>query len=105
MSDDSAPKTAPRPELTDDGEFLLKVRSGSSAPALASAISHGVYDSRKVILRAVGAGAVNQAVKALAIAQSYVGTRGLVLSFRPGFVTVKMPDREVSGIVFRVFVE
>jgi len=88
----------------DGEEFVLRVKNSSSAPSLAAAISHGVYDSKKVVHRAVGAGAVNQAVKAIAIAQSYVGQRGLVLSCRPGFVTVQMPDREVSGIVFYVFV-
>jgi stage V sporulation protein S len=92
-----------KPEITDN-EMILRVKNSSSAPKLAAAISHGVYDSKKVVLRAVGAGAVNQAVKAIAIAQSYVGQRGLVLSCRPGFVTVQMPDREVSGIVFYVFV-
>lgn len=89
----------------DPNELVLKVKSGSSAPSLAAAISHGVYDGKRVVLRAVGAGAVNQAVKALAIAQSYVGPRGVVLSNRPGFVTVQMPDREVSAIIFKVIAE
>lgn len=88
-----------------DDELLLKVRGSANTRELAAAISHGVYDNRKVTLRAVGAGAVNQAVKALAVAQSLVGHRGLVLSVRPGFVTVKMPDGDVSAIVLRVRVE
>lgn len=81
----------------------LRVKSSSSASKLASAIAHGIYDNDKVVLRAIGAGAINQAVKAIAIATQFVAIRGLVLACRPGFVTVQMPDREVSAITFHVF--
>lgn len=86
------------------GETVLRVKGSSSATALASAISHGVYDGKQVVLRAIGAGAVNQAVKATAIAQQYVGARGLVLSWRAGFATVQMSDGEVTAIVLRCIV-
>lgn len=84
-------------------EKILRVKGSSSATALASAISYGVYDGRTIILRAIGAAAVNQAVKAVAIAQSYIGARGLTLSMRPGFTDVNMPDGVVTAMVFRVF--
>jgi stage V sporulation protein S len=90
-------------------DTVLRVKGDSSATSLASAISHGIYDGKTVVLRAIGAGAVNQAVKAVAIAQSYVGARGLTLSMRPGFTDVYMPDLAVPGktvrttaMVFRV---
>jgi stage V sporulation protein S len=90
-------------------DTVLRVKGDSSATSLASAISHGIYDGKKVVLRAIGAGAVNQAVKAVAIAQSYVGARGLTLSMRPGFTDVYMPDLDAPGktvrttaMVFRV---
>lgn len=90
----------------DEPETLLRVSGGTSAHDLAAAISHGVYDSKRVVLRAIGAGAVNQAVKAVAIAQSYVGSRGLVLSVRPGFTAVVMPDgTETTAIILRVFAD
>jgi stage V sporulation protein S len=73
-------------------EVLLKVKSSSPASSLASAISHGVYDGKRVTLRAIGAGAVNQAVKAVAIAGSFVAPRGLSLTVRPGFTTVTLGD-------------
>lgn len=85
-------------------ETLLKVKSSSSAPNLASAIANNIYDGHNVVLRAIGAGAVNQAVKAIAIAQSYVGPRGKVLSCRPGFATVKMDQTDVSAIILRIIV-
>lgn len=92
--------------MMDEPETLLRVSGGTSAHDLAAAISHGVYDSKRVVLRAIGAGAVNQAVKAVAIAQSYVGSRGLVLSVRPGFTAVQMPDgTETTAIILRVFTD
>lgn len=86
-----------------DEDGILRVKNSSNASKLASAISHAIYDGKKVTLRAIGAGAVNQSVKAIAIAQSYVGPRGIVLYTRPGFATVKMADAEVSAIVLHVF--
>ena len=83
---------------------VLKVAASSPPATLASAIAHAVYDNKPVTLRAVGAGAVNQAVKAIAIANAYVAPRNIVLSCRPGFADVVMPDgKKMSGITFRVF--
>lgn len=89
-------------ETEDD---VLRVSGGTSAHDLAAAISHGIYDGKRPILRAIGAGAVNQAVKGVAIAQSFVGSRGLVLSIRPGFQEVKMKDGTTTAIVMRIFAE
>lgn len=94
---------APTENITDSDEHVLRVSASSSPQSLASAISHGIYDGKKVVLRAIGAGAVNQAVKAVAIAQGYVGQRGLSLVMRPGFTNVNMPDGVVSAIILRVF--
>lgn len=88
---------------------VLRVSNTSSPADLASAISYALYDGRKVILRAIGAGAVNQAVKGVAIARGYVAQRSLDLACAPGFTTVKMNNRvtqepeDVSAIVIRVF--
>ena len=86
-------------------EVLLKVKSSSSASNLAAAIANNVYIGHEVILRAIGAAAVNQAMKAVAIAQSYVGPRGKVLSCRPGFTTVEMDDGEISALTFKIIVD
>lgn len=91
-------------EELHEGDTLLKVKSSSSAPNLASAIANNVYDGKNVVLRAIGAGAVNQAMKAIAIAQSYVGPRGKILSCRPGFTTVKMEDGDISAMTLRILV-
>ena len=84
-------------------ERILRVSASSPATSLAAAISHAIYDGKKVTLRAIGAGAVNQAVKSIAIAQSFVGQRGIVLLCRPGFTTVRMAEGDVSAIILKVF--
>lgn len=83
-------------------EPFLRVSAGSNPQSVASAIAHAIYDKREVKLRAVGAGAVNQAVKALAIARGYVAPRGLDLTCKPGFTTIESRDGEISAIVFAV---
>jgi stage V sporulation protein S len=83
-------------------EPFLRVSAGSNPQSVASAIAHAIYDNRQVKLRAVGAGAVNQAVKALAIARGYVAPRGMDLTFKVGFTTIESRDGEISAIVFTV---
>lgn len=80
----------------------LRVSSGSNPQSVASAIAHAIYENRHVKLRAVGAGAVNQAVKALAIARGYVAPRGMDLTFKVGFMTIESRDGQISAIVFTV---
>lgn len=83
-------------------EQFLRVSAGSNPQSVASAIAHAVYDTRSVKLRAVGAGAVNQSVKAIAIARGYVAPRGFDLSCVPGFTTIDSREGEISAIVFTV---
>lgn len=90
---------------TEDSETLLRVAGGTPANDLAAAISHGVYDGRTVTLRAIGAGAVNQAVKGVIIASSLVAPRGLILSMRGGFQEVEMRDGPTTAIVLKVYAE
>lgn len=83
-------------------EEILRVKGSSSAQSLASAIAHATYEGKPIVLRAIGAGAVNQAVKACAIARGYVATRGDNLAFIPGFDTVAMKDGNISAITLKV---
>lgn len=88
--------------LTNNEESFLRVSAGSNPQSVASAIAHAVYENRQVKLRAVGAGAVNQAVKAIAIARGYVAPRGLDLTCKPGFTTIESRDGEISAIMFAI---
>ena len=83
-------------------EPFLRVSASSNPQSVASAIAHAIYDKHEVKLRAVGAGAVNQAVKAIAISRGYVAPRGLDLTCKPGFTTIESRDGEISAIVFAI---
>jgi stage V sporulation protein S len=83
-------------------EDFLKVSAQSNPQSVASAIAHAIYDNKHVKIRAIGAGAVNQAVKAMAIARGYVAPRGIDLVCTPGFTTVNSREGEISAIVFIV---
>jgi stage V sporulation protein S len=83
-------------------EPFLRVSNGSNPQSVASAIAHAIYENRQVKLRAVGAGAVNQAVKAIAIARGYVAPRGFDLTCKPGFTTIESRDGEISAMTFAV---
>ena len=84
-------------------EHILRVGAGSSPQSVASAIAHAIYESNSVRLRAVGAGAVNQAVKAIAIASGYTAPRGISLACIPGFATVKSNGEDISAMTFKVY--
>lgn len=83
-------------------EDFLRVSANSNPQSVASAIAHAIYEHRQVKLRAVGAGAVNQAVKSIAIARGYVAPRGLDLTDKPGFTTIDSRDGSISAIIFSI---
>lgn len=88
-----------------DDDLVIKVSGGSDPQAVASAISNAFYEDNEVTMRAVGAAAVNQAVKAIAIARGYIAPRGLDLETRVGFTNVpgRSEGESISAIVFRLF--
>lgn len=89
--------------IAENEDRILKVKGSANPSALASAISHGVYDGQNVSMRAIGAAAVNQAVKAVAIARSFVASRGIDLHCVPSFATIEINGEEMSAVVIKVF--
>lgn len=81
---------------------ILKVSAGSNPQSVASAIAHSIYEHKTCKLRAVGAGAVNQAVKSIAIARGYTAPRGLDLKCIPGFASIESHDGTISAIVLTI---
>ncbi len=88
--------------MSEQEDNILRVSAGSNPQSVASAIAHSIYENRQCKIRAVGAGAVNQAVKAIAIARGYTAPRGLDLSCIPGFASIESHDGQISAIVFVV---
>lgn len=78
-------------------EVVLKVGAGSDPRKVGSSVAHCVFENKRVTLRAVGAGAVNQAVKATAISSQWTAPRGIRVAFIPGFEDI--PDREGTGTI------
>lgn len=88
---------------TEDNSVILKVSAAGDANRLAGALSHAIYDGKDVTLRAIGAAAVNQGVKAIIIARGHVAPRGINLSVAPGFTSIIMPDDEsVTAVLLHV---
>jgi len=83
----------------------LKVASTSKPPAVAGAIAWTLRDGVPVEIVGIGAAAVNQAVKAIAIARSYLALEGIDLFAVPEFITVNKPEQEEGRTAIRIVVE
>jgi stage V sporulation protein S len=82
---------------------ILKVSSKSNPNSVAGALAGVVRGAGSVEMQVVGAGALNQAVKALAIARSYVANTGIDLACRPTFADIRIDGEERTAI--RLLVE
>lgn len=80
----------------------LKVSAHSKTKALAGAMAAVIRTEGAVELKAIGAGAVNQAIKAVAIARGYVAPNGINLVVIPSFVEISVDGEERTAIRFIV---
>ncbi len=81
---------------------ILKVSSNSKPKAIAGALSFAIQENKNVSLQAVGAGAVNQAIKAIAIARGYLAPFGINLVTYPEFKEIEIDSEEKTAIRFMV---
>ena len=77
---------------------LLKAASGSKPNAIAGAIAGIVEQGETAVIQVIGAGAVNQAVKAIAIARGFVAPQGIDLVCRPAFKVIEAEGEERTAI-------
>lgn len=77
---------------------VLKVSSRSKPSSVAGALAGMLREHGYVELQAIGAGAVNQAIKSLAIARGYLAPIGMDLVFTPAFVDVLIDGEERTAI-------
>lgn len=89
--------------MTEDSYY--KVSATTKPISLAGAIANPLRRGEDVELQAIGGGAVNAAVKAIAITRGYIAPSGLGLVCVPAFFTTTILDQEVTGIKFLVKVE
>src|SRR5579875_3465699 len=81
---------------------VLKVSADSKPKAVAGALAAVLREKGSVEIQAVGAGAVNQAVKAIAITRGFVAPNGIDLVAIPAFTKVEIDGEERTAIRFLV---
>ena len=77
---------------------VIKVSAESKTSAVAGAIAGVMRKHKHVEVQAIGAGAVNQAIKACAIARTYLEEDGLNVVCIPSFVEVVIDGKERTAL-------
>jgi stage V sporulation protein S len=77
---------------------VLKVSSHSSPNSVAGALAGVIREHGSAEIQAIGAGAINQAVKAIAIARGYVSPSGIDLVCIPAFADIEIDGEERTAI-------
>ena len=81
---------------------LIKVAATSRTSAVAGAIAGVVREHHRAEVQAIGAGAINQAVKAIILATGYLKDDGIFVVFMPEFTEVTIDDKIRTAIKFVV---
>jgi stage V sporulation protein S len=84
-------------QLIESGE-VLKVSARSRPSAVAGAIAGVVREAGRAEVQAIGAGATNQAVKAVAIARDYLRETGINAVCLPEFIDVTIDNEDRTAI-------
>ena len=77
---------------------VLRISTKSNPNSVAGAIAGLIKEKGKAEMQAIGAGALNQAVKAIAIARGFVAPSGVDLICIPAFTEIKIEEYERTGI-------
>jgi stage V sporulation protein S len=88
-----------------EGDFsmeVLKVSANSQPKSVAGAIAAVLREKGSVEVQAVGAGAVNQSIKSIAIARGYVAPNGIDLICIPAFAKIEIDGEERTAIKFQL---
>jgi stage V sporulation protein S len=81
---------------------IIKVKANSRTAAVAGAIAGVLRENKTVEVQAIGAGAVNQAVKALVLAKGYLAEDGISIVFVADFVNVDINGKERTAVKLSV---
>ena len=77
---------------------ILKVSSKSNSNSVAGALANVFREKGCVEIQSVGAGALNQAIKAIAIARGFIAPSGKNLVCIPAFVDINIDGEERTAI-------
>jgi len=81
---------------------IIKVSGRSRTAAVAGAIAGIFRENKYAEVQAIGASAINQAVKAMALATTYLAEDGYEIVFVPHFVDVVIEEKIRTAIKFVV---
>ena len=81
---------------------IIKVSAKSRSTSVAGAIAGVVRENGRAEVQAIGAGAVNQAIKAVAIAKGYLALDEIDVVCAPSFVEVEIDGQERTALRFLV---
>jgi stage V sporulation protein S len=77
---------------------MIKVSANSRTSAVAGAIAGVIREHKRAEVQAIGAGAVNQAVKALVLATGYLREDGIDVCCVPEFVDVEIDEKVRTAV-------
>ena len=77
---------------------VLKVSSKSKPNSVAGALANAFREKQSIEIQAVGAGSLNQAIKAIAIARGYVAPTGKDLICVPAFSDIVIDGEDRTAI-------
>ncbi len=81
---------------------VLKVSSKSNPNSVAGALAGVVREKGNAEMQAIGAGALNQAIKAVAIARGFLAPSGIDLVLKPAFTDILIDGEEKTAIKLMV---
>ena len=77
---------------------IIKVKANSRTAAVAGAIAGVVREHNRAEVQAIGAGAINQAVKALVLARGYLAEDGIIVVCIPEVIDVDIEGKIRTAI-------
>ncbi|HEY74331.1 MAG: stage V sporulation protein S [Chloroflexi bacterium] len=77
---------------------IIKVAATSRSTSVAGAIAGVMREQKQVDVQAIGAGAVNQAIKAVIIARGYLELDGIDIICLPSFVEIMIDGQERTAV-------
>jgi len=77
---------------------MIKVSANSRTSAVAGAIAGVIREHHRAEVQAIGAGAVNQAIKALVLATGYLRNDGIYVTCVPEFADVTIDEKVRTAI-------
>lgn len=82
---------------------LIKVSAQSRSTAVAGAIAGVIREQGYAELQAIGASAVNQAIKAIAIARGYLEQDNIDLAMVPSFIEVEIEGNDRTAVLMAIY--